>query len=114
MKRFIFVFVNILSIASSFRENVEIIERNATIIPTEIISNYLHKFFSFEYFSLSIALSSSNLYQQYFQADLIEELVTNSKLNDYSFSILNKVYQKRIGNTNVFNLILIDEGDSLR
>lgn len=79
-----------------------------TVIPTEIISNYLQKYLSCDEVFLSISLTSPNDDREYFQEDLISNLVVNSKLENFSYNILNKVDQSRRGNRNVFNLVFID------
>lgn len=88
-------------------------EQDETIIPTEIIGNYLHKFLSYNEVYLSIALSSVNIDQHLLQQNFVSKLMMDSKLVNFSFNILNTLDQSRRGNTDVFNLILIDGSESL-
>lgn len=91
----------------------ETFKQDETIIPTEIIGNYLHKYLDYNEVYISITLSSSNNEQFSFQQDLVSNLITHTKLDNFSFNILNKLDQSRRGNIHVFNLILIDGSKSL-
>lgn len=85
-----------------------------TIIPTEIIGNFLHKYLNFRDVFLSIVLSSSNFDQQTLQQDLVSNLLMDTKLENFSFNILSTLDQSRQGNIDAFNLVLVDGSESLR
>lgn len=97
----------------SLHRNVERVETNETHILNEIIANYLHKYFDDEDIFFSISLSSMNDEQNYFQENLIHELVVGPKFSNFSYNILQTIDQSRSGNRNVFNLIFIDGDASL-
>ena len=82
--------------------------QNDAIILTEIVGNYVHKYLNSHGVFLSVALSSSSVDQQRFQQDLVNNLVMDTKLNNFSFNILNTLDQSRLGNIDAFNLVLID------
>lgn len=88
-------------------------DSDGTLIPSEIIANFLKTYFDSEEMFVSISLLSSNLDQKYFQTGLLKKLVTSSKFSNFSYNILNKIDQSRNGNKNAFNLILVDGSASL-
>lgn len=90
----------------------EKVVQNEAIILTEIVGNYLHKYLNSHGVFLSIALSSSTTDQQRFQQDFVSNLVMDTKLNDFSFNILNTLDQSRLGNIDAFNLVLVDGSKS--
>lgn len=90
----------------------ENVVQNEAIILTEIIGNYLHKYLNSHGVFLSIALSSTSIDQRRFQLDLVNNLVMGTKLNNFSFNILNTLDQSRFGNKDRFNLVLIDGSES--
>lgn len=86
--------------------------RDEAAMVTDIICNYLYNFVSKEYSFLSIVLSSSNDEQRYFQENIIEVLM-KSQFDSLTYDIRDKVEQSRGGNTNAFNLLLIDQDASI-
>lgn len=89
-----------------------IFEKEELIIPTEIIGNNLHKYLNYNEEYVSIALSSSSNDQHLFQQDLVSNLVTHTKLSNFSFNVLNTLDQSRRENIDVFNLIFIDGSET--
>lgn len=87
--------------------------KNDATVATEIISNYLHTYFECEEHFLSISSLSHNDNQKYFQRDIISNLIVHSKLENFTYNVLNKIDQKREGNKNVFNLVLVDRSASI-
>lgn len=89
-------------------------EKNETFILAKIISNYIHKYFGDDRVFLSITLCSSSIDQKYHQANLVRRLISdNSKLDNFTYNMLSTLDSSRRGNTNAFNLILIDKSASL-
>lgn len=93
-------------------ERIQVAKEDEVLIPTEIISNYLHKYFGQENIFVSFVFTSSNGYKNYFQKVLITKLMRH-KLGNFSCNLSNGINILRIGNKNALNLILIDEKDSL-
>lgn len=91
----------------------DINREDGTQIPVEIVSNYLRKYLNCKEHFLSIAFSSSNDEQKYFQKDLISNMLKCAKLNNFTYRIMNEVYQYRKGNKIVFNVIFVDESASI-
>lgn len=107
-------FINKLCIECSLLSNGNVTNyyRDEATVAKDIIYNYLYNFVRKEFSFLSIVPSSSNVEQQYFQEKIIT-MVMNSKLDSFSYDIQNKVKQSREGNTNAFNLILLDQDTSI-
>lgn len=97
----------------SLHNNMKTSESDETIIPTEIIGNYLYKYLNYNEMFLSISLTSTTDDRDYFQEDLISNLMVNSKLENCTYNILDGVDPSRRGNMDVFNLVLIDRSASL-
>lgn len=116
MKVFALLFVNLVFVESISLFNtisVQPIPLNFDVM-IEVVGNYLDKYISHKISVLSIATASSSVQQKYFQKDLIEQLlITNLKICNFSYKILNKVDQTRPANNRAFNLIFIDGTNSL-
>lgn len=95
-------------------QNGQIPEKDLTTIPTEIVSNYLHKYHYNGNVFLSIAIGSSNPMQQYSQEDFVSNLMLHAKLDNFTYNILDKVSQTQQGNKKIFNLILVDGNNSMK
>lgn len=104
-------YLNFCCVNCSILLNVK--NKNNVIIPTEIISNYLHKYLKCEEKFLSISSSSDSIQQKYFQEDIISNLIVHAKLKNFTYNILNKIDQSREGNKNVFNLVFVDKSTSI-
>lgn len=108
------IFFSVISISVDcsllLHKNLE----DETIIPAEIISNYLQKYVNCEEVFLSFSFSSSNVEQEYFQEDLFIHLMLDPKLENFSYNILDQVDQSRKENKHAINLILIDGSASLK
>lgn len=111
----IFLFINFVCVyCSVLYDNWGISETDKTIISAEIISNYFHKYVNSEEVFLSISFTSSTDEQEYFQEDLLKNLVIHAEFDNFSYNILDKVDQLREGNKYAFNLIIIDESNSIK
>lgn len=116
MKLIFLLSINIFFVKSSilYEKVDKSSEKNETFLLAEIISNYIHKYFSDERVFLSITLCSSSIDQKYHQANLVHRLISdNSKLDNFTYNVLSTLDRSRRGNTNAFNLILIDKSASL-
>lgn len=89
---------------------------NETAVLSEIISNYLLTYFHDEKMSVSIVMSSSSskIHQSYLHEDLVENLMLNLNASNFSFNVLSNIDQSRLGNRNVFNLLIVDDSISLK
>lgn len=115
MKYELFLFINFVCInCSVLYDDVKTLEMDKTIIPSEIISNYLLKYVNCDEVFLSISFSSRNIEQEYFQEDLLTNLMKQTKLSNFSYNILDRVDPYRKGNKYAFNLIFVDEIKSLK
>lgn len=116
MKLVPFVFVYFLCVESGLNnfKSLEPIKDDEVIILTEILSNYLYKYFYQQQVYFLIAKKSSNVEQQFFQEDLIGKLVTGTKFGHFSYNFLGKVDQIQRGNRNAFNLLIVDGVASLK
>lgn len=106
----IFLFIYFWSIECNF-ENIS--KDNDEIILTEIVSNYLYKYFINKDLFLSIVSSLSSLEKMHLHEDISSNLMVHSKLTNFSYSISNGIDEMQPGNMNSFNLILIDKSVSL-
>lgn len=115
MKSIPFVFAIIICVESGLNNftNLEPTNDDEVIVLTEIVSNYLYKYFYQQQVYFMIAKRSSNVEQQFFQEDLITKLVTGTKFGYFSYNFLEKVDQENRGNRNAFNILLIDGVPSL-
>lgn len=95
-------------------KNLEIANDSDAIIPLEIITNYLYKYFYQRQVYFMIAFMSSNVEQTYFQEDLITKLIRGPKFGNFSFNCLYQLDQEQRGNQNAFNLIFVDGIASLK
>lgn len=89
------------------------LEKNETVIPTEIVSNILYKYLGHERVFLSFVSMDSSDGHSYLQNNLINNLVAHPKLSNFSYNILKGVDQIRQGNTNIFNVVIVDGSASL-
>lgn len=88
-------------------------EMDDIVIPSEIVSNYVHQYLDPTKMFISIAFSHSNDNQKYVQEQLISKLLKNTKFNEFSNNILYNVHQMRRDTVNDFNVILVDGSNSL-
>lgn len=109
-----FIILNILcmSCAFSIQNGVQLLQKCETIIPTEIIGNYFHKYFKSAEVFLSISHKSLNIRQKDCQQNLIKNLLMSPKLDNFSYSIFDKISRPK-DNRQIIHLILIDRGDLL-
>lgn len=112
---FIFIFSKILYAQDIFEPstNWNSLVKDKTIILTEIIGNYLYKYFNNEHEFFSITSSSSNSDQKYFQEDLIQQLIMSSKSGNFTYNFLNELDPAQHENKNTFNLIFVEDRNAL-
>lgn len=116
MKLISLLFIHFLCVESSLNnfKSLEPIKDDEVNVLTEIVSNYLYKYFYKQQVYFMIAISSSNPEQKLFQEDVICKLVTGSKFGYFSYNFLDIVDQENRGNKNAFNLIFVDGAASLK
>lgn len=85
-----------------------------SVILGEIITNYLIKYFSDEQIYVSIVLAPSNFDQFNFQEDLFVNLFDNPKLTEFASNTLDRLDNTVQDHRNTFNMILVDDSESLR
>lgn len=113
MKYILLFYLNVLCVKCNILLNEN--NKDDANIPTEIISNYLHKYLYYEEKFLSLSsFSEDDDEQKYFQQKIMSNLMVHSKLENFTFNILNKIDQSREGNKNIFNLIFVDKSASLK
>lgn len=95
-------------------KNLETKNDDKSIIPHEIISNYLYKYFYHKQVYLTIVIMSSNSEQKHFQEDSIGKLMLIPDFGYFSINFLDKVDQLQRGNRNAFSLIFVDGIASLK
>lgn len=103
----------VIQSAPALHRDLEPPKSHETNVITEILSNYLERYFGQRQAFISFALSSVKIERKFVQENLVSELVTNPKLANFSYNILNKVDQSQGENKRVFNLIFVDGSDSL-
>lgn len=114
MKLLIFLFFNVYAkdiLALPIK--IDSRAKDKTIILTEIVSNYLHRYFHNAQVCFSIASSSSSVDEKYFQNDLIRKLVKEAEYGHFLYNFVDMLDQWQTGNINSFNLIFVDDKKSL-
>lgn len=77
-------------------------------ILSEIISNYIDKFFSEDQFFVSIILKSSKNDHQ-FEEDFFVQLFNDLNHTEFAHNIIDQLENETYDNMNAFNLILVDD-----
>lgn len=115
MKFIIFIFIKVLYVQGIFDLSTELnsLVKDRTTILTEIIGNYLYKYFNNEHEFFSITSLSSSCDQKYFQQDLIQQLIISPKSGNFTYNFLNEIDSAQHENKNTFNLIFVDDRNSL-
>lgn len=110
---FLFVFTGCaLALPRIFE--IQLNELNGTIILSEIISNYIRRYFSHETDFISLVHASSSKENRLrFHEELTDNLLHNSKLANFSYNNINKL-DARHHHLHAFNIILIHDTHSLR
>lgn len=110
---FVTIFIRVYCNCSLI-QNIYALNKDDSIIPAEITSNYLQKYVNYQEVFLSISFSSQNAKQEYLQEDLFIHLLKSTKLNNFSYNILECIDQSRKENKYALNLILVDGIASLK
>lgn len=110
---FLMIYFAVIESAPALHRDLEPPNSHETNVITEILGNYLERYFGQRQAFLSFALSSVKIERKLIQENLVSELVTSPKLVNFSYNILNKVDQSQGENKRVFNLIFVDGTDSL-
>lgn len=106
-----FYFIFIFSAETDFIANHSIsIERDFVL--SKIISNFLNNFFRNQDIYLSIIIPSVK--QNYLQMDFLTNFLSTQELSTHGFSIQNKICNLIYKRGRAFNLILINDCESLR
>lgn len=92
------------------------IERPKTsnaIILSEIITNYVVKYFSKEKYSVTLVLKSLKNDEFHFEEEFFDHLFNQLDQAEFSHNIIDKLDNTTYDNRNALNLILVDDCDSL-
>lgn len=81
---------------------------------SEILANYIVKYFGDEEIFLSIILGSSNNERNHFHTDLFYHLFDNPNLKEFPYNVLYSLGNVAGGKRSAFGLILIKDTDSLQ
>lgn len=94
-----------------------VIEQSSTddsFILSEIITNFLLKYFSNEQIFISIVASPSQESNGLFQSDFFENLFDDPALEEFPYNILQQLDDSVYDYRNAFNIILIDSHETLK
>lgn len=94
-----------------------VIEQSSTddsFILSEIITNFLLKYFSNEKIFISIVASPSQDSHDLFQSDFFENLFDDPALEEFPYNILQQLDDSVYDYRNAFNIILIDSHETLK
>ena len=105
-----------IGFALSSRSHFEIEQSNTdeSVILGEIITNYLIKYFSDKQIYVSIVLAPSKFDKFNFQEDFFVNLFDNPQLTEFAFSNLDSLDNTVQDHRNAFNMIFVDDSESLR
>lgn len=93
--------------------SVERSKANNAIILSEIITNYIVKYFSKEKFFVSMIFKSAKKDLKIFEEEFFDHLFNNLDQAEFAHNIIDKLDNATYDNRNAFNLILVDECDIL-
>lgn len=87
-----------------------------SVILGEVITNYLIRYFSEDSVFVSIVLGPSTKCRgdRHFHQDFFNELFDNPKLTEFSHNVLDKMDASALDRRNAFNLILVEDSNSLK
>lgn len=85
-----------------------------SFILSEILTNFLLKYFSDEQIFISIIVSPSQVSHSLFQSDFFENLFDEPALSEFPYNILEQLDESVDDHRNAFNLILIDNHEMLK
>lgn len=93
---------------------IEQLITDESVVLGEIITNYLVKYFSSKQIYVAIVLAPSKYDQFNFQEDLFVNLFDDPQLSEFGSSNLDRLDNTIRKFRNAFNMILIDDSESLR
>lgn len=114
--RYLLICATSIGFILSSRSYFEIEQSNTddSVILGEIVTNYLIKYFRDEQIYVSIVLPPSKYDQFNFQEDLFVNLFDSPQLTEFASSTLERLDNTVQDHRNAFNMILIDDSESLR
>lgn len=113
LKNSILIIICIAMVSSrNFIQNQTEIEKS--VVLSEIIFNYLTKYVSDDRFFVSIVCPSFKEQQLHFLHDFFVNLFNASTLSDFAHSVSDELYSTIRGRRRAFNLIMIDEYETLQ
>lgn len=87
---------------------------NSIDIPIEIVKNFVQKFIRNENIFLSISTASSNMEQKLVQNEIVTNLLEKSEIKYFTYAVLkNIIYQFRRKLWDAFNILIVDNSESL-
>lgn len=84
-----------------------------SVVLSSIISNFLIKYFGGERIFVSLILSSSRKEQYYFEEDFFNDLFDDPVLKEFAYNVLDKLDETIHTQRNAFNLIIVDDCQTL-
>lgn len=93
--------------------HIELSKSNKKVILSEILTNFLIKYFSDKDIFVTIILEPLHEEQQCFQQDLFVDLFDNPALTEFAYSILDQLDSAIRDHRNAFNLIIIENNNGL-
>lgn len=93
--------------------SVERSKANNAVILSEIITNYIVKYFSKEKFFVSMVLKSSKNDQFRFEEEFFDHLFNDLYQAEFAHTVIDRLDNVTYDNRNAFNLILVDDSSIL-
>lgn len=108
--RFYFIIFSISVECEKEFHKVFTIQKNIdqSAILSELIANYLIKYFDDEENFISIIIASSEVDQRYFQHNSLDLLFSQPKIREFSHNILSTIEISNRTERNIFNLIFVE------
>lgn len=111
----LFMFVTLLKYSMAHGNfKIEQSFTDESYILSEIMTNYLLKYFYNDRIFISIVFSPSRNNRNLFQSNFLENLFNEPALTEFQRNILNKLDESTDNHRNAFNLISIDDYESLK
>lgn len=86
---------------------------NNAIVLSEIITNYIVKYFSKEKYFVSMVVKSSKTDKLHFEEEFFDHLFNDLDQAEFAHNIIDKLDNATYDNRNAFHLILVDDCDIL-
>lgn len=80
-----------------------------SVILKDILKNYMQKYFSNKKLFVSINLPPNEWSSNHYGNNMLDELFSDSILENFSYNVLRTLNGSTSGNHNAFNLILVDK-----